>query len=79
MLGENSCLLSNHLEQDQNGTRIASACKLMRSLLRFKKSITEHCRQFNADPFLLGDGWKTARNFEEISRETSRLTMIFQN
>ena len=63
MLAKHLCLPSNQLEQDHNITRIATVHKLIRSALRVKRGITEHCRQFNADPFLSEDEWKTARDF----------------
>ena len=79
MLGNHLYLLSNQLEQDHNVTRIAAVHKLIRSALRVKRGITKHCRQFNVDPFLSEDEWKTAREFEGTLRETHRLTTIYQN
>ena len=44
-------LLTNQLEQDHNGTRIADVHELFRSALRVKRGTQECCRQFNVEPF----------------------------
>ena len=79
MLAKSLYLPRNQLEHDHNGTSIAAACKLVRSELRVKGCVMEHCRQFNADPFLSEDEWKTTWEFEGMLRETSLLTTNFQN
>ena len=52
MLAKHLHLPTNQLEQDHNGTRITTVHKLFRSVLRFKRGVTECCRQINVDPFL---------------------------
>ena len=51
----------------------------MRLALRVKTYVTEHCQQFEFEPFLAEDEWKATREFEGILRETSRLTTVCQN
>ena len=51
----------------------------MRSTLRVKRGMKEHCREFNTRSFLTEDEWKLIRLFEATLRETSRLTTICQN
>ena len=63
MLAKYLCLRTNRLEQDHNGTRIATVCKIFRFALRVKRGLAEHYQQFNADPFLLENEWKTHRKF----------------
>ena len=61
MLTKYPYLQTNKLEQDHNGTRIVAACKLMRSTLRVKRGMTEHCREFDVRSFLMEDEWKSVR------------------
>ena len=68
MLAKHVCLSENQTEQDHNGTRIVSAHKLIRSVLRVKRGVKEHFREFKVRDFLTGDEWKTVREFEETLR-----------
>ena len=79
MLQNHRCLPTNQLQQDLNGTRIAAKHNLLRSCLRAKRGTHEYCVQFNIEPFLTPDEWKSVLEFEAMLRETSRLTTIFQN
>ena len=79
MLKPHLFLLTNQLEQDHNGTRIAAVHELLRSTLRMKRGTQECCWQFNVEPFLSEKEWKTNREFEGVLRETSRIETIYQN
>ena len=79
MLFLNLYFPTNQLEQDLNGTRISSLCKLMRSTLRAKADMIEGFRLHELEPFMTDDEWKATREFEGALRETSRLTTMCQN
>ena len=47
--------LTNQLEHEFKGTRIADVHELVRSALKVKIGMTEHCRQLELGPFLSED------------------------
>ena len=48
-------------------------------MLRVKRGVKEHCREFKSRDVLAENEWKTVREFEGTLRETSRLATMCQN
>ena len=79
MLDKHRCFPTNQLEQDRDGTKIISPCKLIKLALIIKIGAKECCRKFKLHNFPTEDEWRTVTEFEGMLRETSRLTEICQN
>ena len=79
MLQNHRCLPASQLQQDLNGARVSAKHKMLRLCLRAKRGTHECCAQFNAEPFMTVDEWKSVLEFEAALRETSRLAAICQN
>ena len=77
MLQNYRYLPTNHLQQDLNETIIVAKHKLFQSCLRAKRAMKECCEEFQIEPFLTEDEWRSVNEFEAAFRETSRLTTIF--